>query len=63
MTVRCGDGMTVLIGPVRDQPELQGIPQRLSDMGPTLLNATAISQATPHGAREVGHKTPPPGFL
>jgi hypothetical protein len=63
MTVRRGDGMTVLIGPVRDQSELQGILQRLSDMGLTLLSATAISQAKAHGAREVGRKTPRPGFL
>jgi hypothetical protein len=63
MTVRRVDGTTVLIGPVRDQPELQGILQRLSDMGLTLLSATAISRATPHGAREVGRKAPRPGFL
>ena len=63
MTVRCGDGMTVLIGPVRDQAELQGILQRLSDMGLTLLSATAISQAKLRGARKVGRKIPPPGFL
>ena len=32
-------------------------------MGPTLLNATAISQATPHGAREVGTRRHRRGFL
>ena len=58
MTVRCGDGMTVLVGPVRDQAELQGILRRLSDMGLTLLSVTAISPARPPGAREVGRKTP-----
>ena len=61
--VRRGDGVTVLIGPVRDQAELQGILRRLSDMGLSLLSATAISHATAHGAREVGPKTPRPGFL
>lgn len=63
MTVRCADGVTVLIGPVRDQAELQGILQRLSDLGLTLLSATAISHVTPRGSRVVGRRTPPPGLL
>jgi hypothetical protein len=36
------EGNTVLEGPVRDQAELQGLLQRVSDFGLTLLSATAI---------------------
>jgi hypothetical protein len=35
-------GNTVLVGPVRDQASLQGLLQRVSDLGLTLLSATAI---------------------
>ncbi|MGH3022420.1 MAG: hypothetical protein ACRDNI_02080 [Gaiellaceae bacterium] len=37
-------GNTVLVGPVRDQAELQGLLQRLTDFGLTLLSATAIAE-------------------
>lgn len=37
-----GDGCTVLVGPVRDQAELQGLLTRVSDFGLTLLSAAAI---------------------
>jgi hypothetical protein len=37
-------GYTVLVGPVRDQAELQGLLQRVSDLGLTLLNATAVGE-------------------
>jgi hypothetical protein len=33
-------GNTTLVGPVRDQAELQGLLQRISDLGLTLLAAT-----------------------
>jgi hypothetical protein len=36
------DGSTVLTGTVRDQAELQGLLQRTSDLGLTLLDAKAI---------------------
>jgi hypothetical protein len=42
MTLRREEGNTVLTGPVRDQAELQGLLQRVSDFGLTLLSATAI---------------------
>ena len=41
MTLTREDGRTVLTGPVRDQAELQGFLQRVSDLGLTLLEATA----------------------
>jgi hypothetical protein len=41
MTLTRDHGKTVLVGPVRDQAELQGILQRVSDLGLTLLSASA----------------------
>jgi hypothetical protein len=38
-------GNTVLVGPVRDQAELQGLLQRLTDFGLTLLSATALEES------------------
>jgi hypothetical protein len=40
MSLRRENGKTVLVGPVRDQAELQGLLQRVSDLGLTLLSAT-----------------------
>ncbi|MCZ7589840.1 MAG: hypothetical protein M5U27_13485 [Gaiella sp.] len=37
-------GNTVLVGTVRDQAELQGLLQRVSDLGLTLLSAVAIDE-------------------
>ena len=45
MTLTHEEGNTVLAGPVRDQAELQGLLQRLSDFGLTLLSATAIDES------------------
>jgi len=42
MTLSRRDGTTVLVGRVRDQAHLQGLLQRVSDFGLTLLDATAI---------------------
>ncbi|MGH2921135.1 MAG: hypothetical protein ACRDKU_03615 [Gaiellaceae bacterium] len=44
MTLRHEGGNTVLVGPVRDQAELQGLLQRVSDLGLTLLSATAVGE-------------------
>jgi hypothetical protein len=41
-------GNTVLVGVVRDQAELQGLLQRVSDLGLTLLSAVAIEGEVPH---------------
>jgi hypothetical protein len=38
------DGKTVLVGPVRDQAELQGLLRRVSDLGLTLLDVRAIDE-------------------
>jgi hypothetical protein len=40
MTLTRGEGKTLLVGQVRDQAELQGILQRISNLGLTLLSAT-----------------------
>ena len=42
MTLTREGGNTVLLGDVRDQAELQGLLQRISDFGLTLLSATAV---------------------
>ena len=44
MTLTREGGNTVLVGRVRDQAELQGFLQRLSDFGLTLLSATAVDE-------------------
>lgn len=43
MTLTHEDGNTVLTGPVRDQSELQGLLQRMSAFGLTLLAVTAVA--------------------
>jgi hypothetical protein len=48
MTLRREDGKTKLVGPVRDQAELQGLLQRVSALGLTLLSLTA-SDEKPQG--------------
>ena len=50
MTLARADGDTELTGTVRDQAELQGLLQRVSDLGLTLLEATALDEA-PQPAR------------
>jgi hypothetical protein len=40
MSLTREEGNTVLVGPVRDQAELQGLFQCVSDLGLTLLSAT-----------------------
>jgi hypothetical protein len=42
MTLTRTAGKTILEGPVRDQAELQGLLQRVSDLGLTLISAAAI---------------------
>jgi hypothetical protein len=44
MTLRRAAGYTILVGPVRDQAALQGLLQRVSDLGLTLLSATAVGK-------------------
>ena len=46
MTLTRAEGNTVLTGNVRDQAELQGHLQRVSDLGLTLLEARAIDERT-----------------
>jgi hypothetical protein len=42
MTFARGMGTTTMTGDLRDQAELQGVLQRISDLGLTLLEARAI---------------------
>ena len=42
-------GRTTLTGHVRDQAELQGLLQRVSDLGLTLLEAKALHDSTRRG--------------
>lgn len=42
MTLAREHGNTVLVGVIRDQSELHGLLQRVSDLGLTLLSAVAI---------------------
>jgi hypothetical protein len=44
MTLTRDEGNTVLVGVVRDQAELQGLLQRVSDLGLTLLTVTAVGE-------------------
>ena len=44
MTLTHEYGNTVLVGIVRDQAELQGLLQRVSDLGLTLLSAVATEE-------------------
>ena len=45
MTLTRAEGNTVLNGNVRDQAELHGLLQRVSDLGLTLLEARAIDRS------------------
>ena len=51
MTLSCAEGTTTLTGPVRDQAELQGLLQRVSDLGLTLLEVTTLDEAGQPAAR------------
>ncbi|HEY2631788.1 MAG TPA: hypothetical protein VGI26_05360 [Solirubrobacteraceae bacterium] len=42
MTLTREQGKTMLVGPVVDQAELQGLLQRVADLGLSLISATAI---------------------
>jgi hypothetical protein len=42
MSLSRDDGKTVLVGIMRDQAELQGVFQRISDLGLTLLSVSAL---------------------
>ena len=45
MNLTRGDGTTTLTGTIRDQAELQGVLQRITDLGLTLVDLTAIDNA------------------
>ena len=49
MTLTHDKGNTVLVGVVRDQAHLQGLLQRVSDLGLTLLDASLIGAGVERG--------------
>jgi hypothetical protein len=49
MTLTHGDGITTLSGEMRDQAELQGVFQRVSDLGLTLLETKSMRTANRSG--------------
>jgi hypothetical protein len=52
MTLTRQAGRTIVHGPVRDQVHLQGLLQRISDLGLTLISAMAVE--APAGEAEDG---------
>ena len=44
MTLTRNEGKTLLVGQVRDQAELQGLLQRISNLGLTLLSASTTDE-------------------
>jgi hypothetical protein len=42
MSLSHENGRTVLVGTMRDQPQLQSVLQRISDLGLTLLSVSAL---------------------
>jgi hypothetical protein len=57
MALTRADGSTALTGTVRDQAELQGLLQRTSDFGLTLLEARTIDDHRDRGSA-AGSKPP-----
>jgi len=51
MTLARTEGTTTLTGPVRDQAELQGLLQRVSDLGLTLLEVVVLDEVGRTAAR------------
>ena len=49
MSLTRGDGTTTLTGTIRDQAELQGVLQRIADLGLTLLDLTAVENVARGG--------------
>jgi hypothetical protein len=49
MKLTHADGMTTLSGEMRDQAELQGVFQRVSDLGLTLLETKSVRSADRSG--------------
>jgi hypothetical protein len=47
MTLIRQNGTTVLVGSMRDQAQLQGLLQRISDLGLTLLSVSALGHEPP----------------
>ena len=60
LTLTRDRGTTVLRGMVRDQAELQGVLQRVMDLGLTLVSATSVRDATEDRAVASAEIEPPP---
>ncbi len=48
MTLARGEGTTTLTGELRDQAELHGVLQRVSDLGLTLLETKTVNRHPDH---------------
>ena len=59
LTLTRDRGTTVLRGMVRDQAELQGVLQRVMDLGLTLVSATSVRDATEDRAVPSAEIEPP----
>jgi hypothetical protein len=46
MRITYKNGNTVLVGPVRDQAELNGLLRRFLELGVTLLSVTAVGEVS-----------------
>jgi hypothetical protein len=55
MTLTHASGRTTLTGDVRDQAELQGVLRRISDLGLTLLEVTALDEEPEQQLRGRSH--------
>jgi hypothetical protein len=56
MTLTRKKGKTLLVGQVRDQAELQGLMQRISNLGLTLLSAST-TEADEGGSHGSAHRS------
>ena len=46
MTIETGDGKTVMVGPIADQSQLQGILGRISSLNLVLLSVNVVEAGT-----------------
>ena len=46
---RCGDGTTIIHGPVADQAALHGLIQKIRDLGLPLISVTFVEPGHPQG--------------
>jgi hypothetical protein len=62
MTLTREGGTTTLVGPVRDQAELQSLLRRISDLGLTMLHADAIYKPPEPSSEGRSYRSRPAGM-